>query len=249
MKNTYFVSDVHLGLKVNDPADREKRFVGFLKNICNENTEAVYLLGDIWDFWYEYKYVVPKGYVRVFAAILELIEAGVKVYFFEGNHDVWSYHYFEELGMIKLKQPHIVKIGDAVFCIGHGDNLGKTKAGYKFMMWVWHNKVLQTLFSAIHPRLAFKLGYSWSKKNRLARQEDYIFIGKGEPIAQWADKFSKDYADAHEGQIIDFFVFGHYHCDILLRLDGESELYILKDWIEKSPYAVFDGTNLYKEYL
>ena len=97
---TYFVSDVHLGLDVNDPADREVRFVSFLNSIPRDRTSALYMLGDIWDFWYEYHDVVPKGYVRVFAALMDLMDNGVKVYFFQGNHDIWCYHYFEEMGIV-----------------------------------------------------------------------------------------------------------------------------------------------------
>ena len=108
---TYFVSDVHLGLQVADAAGREARFVAFLKEIPADRTEALYLMGDIWDFWYEYRHVVPKGYVRVFAALTELMDAGVKVYFFRGNHDIWSYRYFEEMGMVRLDQPAVVEIG------------------------------------------------------------------------------------------------------------------------------------------
>ena len=121
---TYFVADVHLGLDVNDPRAREARFVSFLRSLDPEQTAALYLLGDIFDFWYEYRDVVPKGYCRVFAAIQDLIEAGVEVYFFQGNHDVWTYSYFEELGMHRLVQPATVEIGGKVFCLGHGDGLG-----------------------------------------------------------------------------------------------------------------------------
>lgn len=249
MKNTYFVSDVHLGLNVDDPADREARFVRFLKKINTPETEALYMLGDIWDFWYEYKDVVPKGYIRVLGALMDLMDAGIKVYFFQGNHDVWTYRYFEELGMIRLTQPSVVTIGDVNICMGHGDALGKTPIGYRLMRWAFHNKVLQALFSTLHPRIAFALGNGWSKHNRLARKVEYIFLGKDEPIARFANEFALDYEKAHEGRTIDFFVFGHYHCDILLRLDCGSELYMLKDWIDKSPYAVFDGTSLFKETM
>ena len=108
---TYFASDVHLGLQVSDPAGREARFVSFLRSIPAAETEALYLLGDIWDFWYEYRDVVPKGYVRVFGALTDLMDAGVKVYFFPGNHDIWAYGYFEELGMKILEQPYVTEIG------------------------------------------------------------------------------------------------------------------------------------------
>ena len=131
--SAYFVADVHLGLDVNSPQDRENRFVEFLRSIPAGRTCALYLLGDIWDFWYEYRDVVPKGYVRVFAALMDLMVAGVMVYFFQGNHDVWTYRYFEELGMRRLVQPCVVRIGDKDFCLGHGDGLGPVPAGYRFL--------------------------------------------------------------------------------------------------------------------
>ena len=116
MRNlTYFVSDVHLGLDVKNPADREARFVSFLQSIPKDKTEALYMLGDIWDFWYEYHDVVPKGYVRVFASLMDLMDAGVKVYFFQGNHDIWCYHYFQDMGIIILQQPYVVNIAGKVF--------------------------------------------------------------------------------------------------------------------------------------
>jgi UDP-2,3-diacylglucosamine hydrolase len=154
---TYFVSDVHLGLKVADPDARERRFADFLNGLPQE-TDALYLLGDIWDFWYEYRDVVPKGYVRVLAALQNLMDRGVKVYFFQGNHDVWTYSYFEELGMKRLEQPAVVEIGDKVFCLGHGDGLGPVPMGYRFLRGVFHSRILQFLFSLLHPWLAFRLG-------------------------------------------------------------------------------------------
>ena len=144
-KLTYFVSDVHLGLQVDDPSAREARFVDFLRSLPEE-TAALYLLGDVWDFWYEYRDVVPKGYVRVFGAIADLIDRGVDVYFFQGNHDVWTYSYFEELGMKRLEQPSLVEIGGRMFCLGHGDGLGPVPLGYRFLRGVFHSRVLQFLF-------------------------------------------------------------------------------------------------------
>ena len=154
---TYFVSDVHLGLDYKDKARREARFVQFLRDIPAERTAALYMLGDIWDFWYEYEDVVPRGYVRVFAALLSLMDEGVKVYFFQGNHDVWTYSYFEQLGMVKLQQPHFVRIAGKRFCLGHGDGLGKGMTGYKILKWIFHNRTCQRLFSALHPHWAFGL--------------------------------------------------------------------------------------------
>ena len=227
-KLTYFVSDVHLGLQVADPAAREARFVGFLRSLPEE-TAALYLLGDIWDFWYEYRDVVPKGYVKVLAAIQDLMDRGVEVYFLQGNHDVWAYSYFEEMGMKKLVQPALVEIDGRVFCIGHGDGLGPVPMGYRFLRGVFHNRVLQFLFSMLHPRIAFGLGNGWSKSNRLARNEEYVFRGEEEPLYKFAAEFEKE-------NKVDCFVFGHYHCDVAMKTPAGADFIILKDWMDGSPY-------------
>ena len=234
---TYFVSDVHLGLQVADPAGREARFVSFLRGIPAEETEALYLLGDIWDFWYEYRDVVPKGYVKVFAALCDLMDRGVKVYFFQGNHDVWTYSYFEELGMIRLEQPCLVEIAGKRFCIGHGDGLGPVPFGYRFLRSIFHCRLLQILFSMLHPWLAFRFGNGWSKENRLARKEEYVFKGESEPLY----KFAVDFARTHE---VDHFIFGHYHVAVSMILPSGASFNILKDWIDGSPYICFDGEKL-----
>ena len=231
MTNTeyaYFVSDVHLGLKVGNPEEREGRFVNFLRSLPS-GTAALYLLGDIWDFWYEYRDVVPKGYVRVFGALADLMDRGVKVYFFQGNHDVWTYSYFEELGMIRLEQPATVEIGGKRFCLGHGDGLGPVPAGYRLLRGIFHNRILQFLFSMLHPWLAFRFGNGWSKKNRLARHEEYEFRGKEEPLYRFAAEFEK----THE---TDCFIFGHYHADVALKTPAGADFYVLKDWMETSSY-------------
>ena len=227
-KRTYFVSDVHLGLQVADPAAREARFVDFLRSLP-EDTEALYLLGDIWDFWYEYRDVVPKGYVRVFAAIQDLIGRGVRVYFFQGNHDVWTYSYFEELGMKKLVQPAVVDVGGRKVCIGHGDGLGPVPMGYRFLRGVFHNRFLQCLFSMLHPRMAFALGNGWSRRNRLARHHEYVFKGEEEPLYKFASEFEK-------GNKVDCFIFGHYHCDVTMKTPGGADFIILKDWMSGAPH-------------
>ncbi|MBR1871776.1 MAG: UDP-2,3-diacylglucosamine diphosphatase [Bacteroidales bacterium] len=232
---TYFVSDVHLGLDYKNPTRREERFVAFLRGIPADRTEALYMLGDIWDFWYEYEDVVPKGYLRVFSALLALMDAGVKVYFFEGNHDIWTYSYFESLGMVKLRQPHFTRIGGKRFCLGHGDGLGKGMHGYKFLKWVFHNRTLQRMFSALHPHWAFSLGNRWSRGSRLAKGETYRFMGEEEPLYQYLDSL-KERAD--------YYVFGHYHSHYEGNLPGGGRLMILRDWMDRSNWMVFDGTAL-----
>ena len=229
---TYFVSDVHLGLQVQDPARREARFVEFLRSIPAEETEALYLLGDIWDFWYEYKDVVPKGYVKVFAALMELMDAGVKVYFFPGNHDIWAYSYFRELGMTVLEQPYVTTIGGKRFCLGHGDGLGPGDYGYKLMKWAFHNRFLQKCFSTLHPRIAFSLGNGWSRKSRLAKNVSYFFRGKDERLWKWCSKFKGG---------ADFFIFGHYHARVDMPVEPAGRLLLLGDWITKPNWLVYDA--------
>ena len=229
---TYFVSDVHLGLQVGDPADRERRFADFLNGLPSD-TESVYLLGDIWDFWYEYRDVVPKGYIRVFAALTSLMDRGVNVYFFPGNHDVWTYSYFEELGMKRLEQPRVAEISGKIFCLGHGDGLGPVPSGYRFLRGIFHNRVLQFFFSMLHPWIAFGLGNGWSKHNRLTHDISYEFKGADEPLYKFAEKFAAE-------NKVDHFVFGHYHDDVRMNLTSGAELHVMKDWILSSPYICVD---------
>ena len=235
----YFVSDVHLGLEVNDPRDREARFVRFLNSIPKDRTDTLYLMGDIWDFWYEYRDVVPKGYVRVFAALMDLIEAGVKVRFFQGNHDIWCYHYFGDMGIEILQQPYEVEIGGKVFVLGHGDGLGPGHFWYKVMRSSFRNRFCQWMFSTfVHPTLAFRLGTGWSKKSRVARSVEYVFRGEDEPLY----KFAADYSRARR---VDYFIFGHFHTSVDMTLSGGARLLVLKDWMapQSTNFIVFDPTS------
>lgn len=234
---TYFVADVHLGLNVKNRKGREERFVSFLKSIPKENTDTLYLLGDIWDFWYEYKDVVPKGYVRVFAALVDLIDAGVHVKFIPGNHDIWCYSYFSELGMEVVNQPLITEISGTKFCLAHGDGLGKGMYSYKLMKWAFHWKPFQKMFSMLHPWLAFRLGKGWSKKSRLAKSEDYQFRGEDESLYKYSVEL-----EARHG--VECFVYGHYHCSVDSVLPAGARFIILKDWMDSSPYAVYDGVEM-----
>ena len=233
----YFVSDVHLGLDVKDPEGRERRFVDFLRSIPASRTRTLYMLGDIWDFWYEYKDVVPKGYVAVFAALEDLMSAGVEVCFFPGNHDIWCYHYFESLGIRVLSQPYVTEISGKTFCLGHGDGLGPGMYGYKAMRWVFHNKVFQWLFSLVHPRIAFWLGTTWSRNSRLARNVKYQFKGEREPLYKYADAFGKE-------RNVDYFIFGHYHTPVDMEMPSGARLLLLDDWMDKSGYLYFNGISV-----
>lgn len=232
---SYFVSDVHLGLASADPKEREQRFTGFLKSIPRD-AEALYLLGDIWDFWYEYRDVVPREGIRVVAEFIALMDAGVKVYFFPGNHDIWCYSFFESLGMQRCRQPMVFELGGRVFCLGHGDGLGGARPGYRLLNAIFKCRPLQKLFSTLHPWIAFRLGAGWSKNNRKSHGA-YHFRGEDEVLYRFAIQQS-------ERQHIDFCIFGHYHDAVDMPLPTGTRLIVLKDWISGGlPHAVFDSAN------
>lgn len=236
----YFVSDVHLGLKTAGSgqagvAEREERFVRFLKGVSRD-AGAVYLLGDIWDFWYEYRDVVPREGARVVAELIALMDAGVEVYFFPGNHDQWCYSFFEDLGIHKCTQPQLVQLGGKVFCLGHGDLLGGAKPGYRLMQGIFKNRVVQALFSTLHPWLAFRLGGGWSGGNR-KRHGSYTFRGEQEPLYRFALEQSQQ---VH----VDYFIFGHFHDAVNMELPTGARLLVLKDWLSSgTPHITFDPST------
>lgn len=241
MGKVYFVADVHLGLKAGDAAERERRFAGWLKTLDAPEVSALYLLGDIWDFWYEYRDVVPREGARVLAELIRLVDAGVDVVFFPGNHDIWCYSFFESLGIRKLIQPQRVEIEGKRFLLGHGDGLGGAALGYRIMLWIFHNRVLQRLFSTLHPWLAFRFGTDWSNSNR-RKHGEYKFRGADEPLYKFCSGYNR--CSAPEGAI-DFFIFGHFHDLVDTTLPEGGRLIVLKDWIGGGVhYACFDGKDL-----
>ena len=224
----YFVADVHLGLAAGDPAERERRFVAFLKGIPRD-AKALYLLGDIWDFWYEYRDVVPREGARVVAELVALVDAGVEVVFVPGNHDIWAYSFFESLGIRKCAQPVYVQLGDRNFCLGHGDGLGGGRFGYNLVLKVFRSRWAQKLFSTLHPWLAWRFATGWSESNR-KKHVGYHFRGADEPLYKFASKQQADYC-----------IFGHFHDRVDMRLPGGGRLIVLGDWIDcKRPHAVYD---------
>lgn len=237
----FFVSDIHLGLNYKDPKARERKFAKFIYSLP-DNTKAVYLLGDIFDFWYEYKDVIPRGYTRVLGALANAVDKGIKIYFFNGNHDIWTYHYFQnEVGLEVLQQPYVMEINGKWFCIGHGDGLGEGDRGYKLMNSIFKCKFLQFLFSCIHPRWAFLCAHKWSKHNRLVKNLPYTFKGDGESIVKFSESFQKQ---RKESEKIDYFIFGHYHFKTRYELKSSGTLFMLGEWINGSDYLLFDGSEL-----
>ena len=236
-RNEYwFVADVHLAQPATDEPERERRFAAFLRTVPTERVRALYLLGDIWDFWYEYRDVISRSGGRVLAELIRLMNEGVEVWFCTGNHDVWTYSYFESLGMHRFYQPYYVQIAGKDFCLGHGDMLGGAPLGYRLMIWAYNNRVLQRLYSSLHPWIAYRLARKWSLHSR-KKHSDHCFRGEQEPL--W--KFAVEEASRRH---VDFFVFGHYHQAVDATLPGGAKFYVLKDWIKGGMHwAVFNGSS------
>ena len=169
-KKTYFISDLHLGAPaLNNNAEREKLFVNWLDE-KGEDAESIFLLGDIFDFWYEYKKVVPRGFVRTLGKIAELTDKGVHVHYFTGNHDIWVNDYFPvELGIIIHREPMVLEIGNKTFFLGHGDGLDPKEKGYLFLKRMFTSKTAQFMFSQLHPNIALWFGHQWAKKSRISK--------------------------------------------------------------------------------
>ncbi len=241
MKKIYFLSDIHLGAKtINNPLEHERRVVRFLDSIKNDASE-IYLMGDIIDYWFEYKKVVPRGFTRFLGKISELTDMGIKVFWFTGNHDIWIFDYIpQETGATIYLKPIIKEIMGKRFYLAHGDGLGDDSLGYKFIHKFFRNKICQKLFSGIHPRWTVSLAHYWSKKSRLGGTVE-TFLGEDkEHLVQ----FSKDMAKTSD---IDFFIYGHRHIMLDLMISRKSRVIILGDWINLFSYAVFDGENMWLE--
>ena len=223
----YFVADVHLGLDANDPAAREERFVQWLRSIRNPETKALWLLGDIWDFWYEYRDVIPREGVRVLSELIQMVSEGIEVVFMPGNHDIWCYSLFESLGIRKVEQTQELEADGKTFLLGHGDGLGGAKWGYRLMLKIFHSRVCQVLFNQLHPWLAYRFGTDWSNSNR-RKHGGYKFRGDEEPLYKYCAAECEKAAAA--GAPVDICLFGHFHDAVDMPVAG-SRLVVLKDWI------------------
>lgn len=245
MKNIYFLSDAHLGsLAIPHGRMQERRLVNFLDSIKHK-ADAVYLLGDMFDFWHEYRTVVPKGYTRILGKISELTDLGVEVHYFFGNHDLWQGDYFEkECGMTLHPRSATLEINGKLFYLAHGDGLGTTDRKFKFLRGMFHNRTCQRLFASIHPRWGMAFGLEWARRSRMKRVD-----GKEPPYMGEKNEelvvFAKDYLNSHPD--INFFMFGHRHIELDLMIAHHSRLIILGDWISQFVYAVFDGEHMFLE--
>lgn len=239
-KKIYFLSDFHLGAPDYDSSlVREKRIVAFLNEI-EHDAEQIFIVGDLFDFWYEYKRVVPKGFVRILGKLAHLTDKGVTIHFFLGNHDMWMRNYFQkELGIKVYPDPREFELHGKHFFIGHGDGLGPGDHRYKFIKKIFRNRLSRKLFGFLHPHTAIGLANYFSRKSRQAAGvEDEKFLGEDK---EWLIIFSKKLLQTRH---IDYFIFGHRHLPLDYNLNGHSRYINLGDWIKYFSYAVFDGNTV-----
>lgn len=241
----YFLSDAHLGSKlIKNPKGHEKALVDWLDKVKTD-AESIYLLGDIFDFWFEYSTVVPKGFVRFFGKLAELIDSGIEIHFFIGNHDIWTFGYLEtEIGLIVHKEPCTVQLGSKKFFLAHGDGLLIEDNGFKILRKIFHSKFAQLLFQLIPAQLGVGFGFAWSERNRKRIMHiENKFIGEeNENLVV----YSKKYAENHD---VDFMVYGHRHIALDLLIRNQKRVIILGDFVAKFSYGVFDGEEFRLEYI
>jgi len=236
-KKIYFTSDHHFGAPTKAASKpREEKFVAWLNDI-KKDAEVLFILGDLFDFWFEYKHVIPKGFTRVLGKLAELSDQGIKIHFFVGNHDMWMRGYFEEELNIKVYQkPKRFKLNNKTFFIGHGDGLGPNDKGYKRLKKVFTNSFFNWLYRWLHPDFGVRFAQYLSLKNKLiSGDEDLKFMGNdNEWLTQYAHRKLKD-------KHFDYFVFGHRHLPLEVPLNSKSTYFNLGDWITHYTYGVFDG--------
>ncbi|MDM1043464.1 UDP-2,3-diacylglucosamine diphosphatase [Myroides sp. 1354] len=243
-KGVYFASDQHFGAPTREKSlPREQLFLAWL-NEKEEDMGALFILGDLFDFWFEYKTVVPKGFVRILGKLAQLKDKGIPIFFFVGNHDLWMNDYFQtELGIPVFHKPQVFTINGKQFFIGHGDGLGPGDLGYKRMKKVFTNKFSKWLFNWLHPDIGMRLGQYLSVKNKLiSGDEDVRFLGEEN---EWLVLYAKRKL---EQQHYDYFVFGHRHLPMVIDLNQQSKYINLGDWINYFTYGHFDGEFHLEKY-
>ncbi len=239
-KKIYFASDFHLGVPTYESSlQREKAICKWLDQIKND-AEEIFLVGDMFDFWYEYTYTIPKGFVRLLGKLAELSDSGIKLHIFTGNHDLWMKDYFKvELNAAIYHEPITREFNNKIFYIGHGDGLGPGDNQYKILKKIFTSKVSQWLFSRLHPNLAFKIAKASSNKSRIATgKSDEKFLGNEN---EWLFLFCREYLKQNK---IDYFIFGHRHLPLDLDVAGKAKYINLGEWFNYKTYAVFDGEKM-----
>ncbi|MDR2841248.1 MAG: UDP-2,3-diacylglucosamine diphosphatase [Paludibacter sp.] len=241
----YFISDAHLGCRMMaEPAKHEKRLVDWL-DMVKADASSIYMLGDMFDFWFEYSTVVPKGFVRFFGKMAELVDSGIEINFFTGNHDIWTFGYLEsEIGLKVYRKPQIVTLNDKIFYLAHGDEIYSATKKFGLLRKIFHNPTAQGIFAALPCSWGQKAGYAWSKNNRIKHLASEIFQGE-ENEKQII--FAKELA--RKNPEIQFFIFGHRHVDLDFQLDEQKHIVLLGDFIKRFSYGSFDGEKFTLKYF
>ncbi|MCX2485115.1 UDP-2,3-diacylglucosamine diphosphatase [Pedobacter sp. MR2016-24] len=244
-KNIYFASDFHLGSPNHaESRIREDRIVRWLTSIEDKCSE-LFLMGDIFDFWFEYRKVVPKGYIRLQGKLANMSDAGVKIYFFKGNHDMWVEDYFtKEMGIQIVSDELVINRGGKSFYLHHGDGLGPGDANYRILRKVFRNPVCRWLFSILPPVIGLGIATGWSKESRIVNTRvEEVFLGEDK---EWLAVYSREVL---EKQHYDYFIYGHRHLPMIIELGNNSQYYNIGEWFGFNSYAVFDGEELRLEYF
>lgn len=245
-KKIYFASDFHFGIPNRArSAVREKRLIGWLDKIKKDAAE-IFLMGDLFDFWFEYHTVVPKGYARLLGKLAEITDSGIPVHFFKGNHDMWAFSYLtEEIGMTLHRDPVIRNFNDRRFFLAHGDGLGPGDHGYKFIKYVFERKINRFLFNWLHPDLGMRMGLFWSQRSRYANEKPEAKAKELERLKDIDNSrlaiFCRKQLEKDPG--INYFIFGHWHISNIHQIAGDSFYVHLGDWLKRFSYGVFDGKN------
>ncbi|MBE9510993.1 MAG: UDP-2,3-diacylglucosamine diphosphatase [Bacteroidetes bacterium] len=234
----YFASDFHLGFPSHEKSlEREKKIVSWLDSI-RSNAREIYLLGDIFDYWFEYKRVVPRGFTRFLGKISEITDSGIPVHFFTGNHDIWVFDYLpRETGIILHREPVIKEFDGLKFYLAHGDGLGPDNSKYKLLKKVFTCKILQWLFARLHPNFAVWFAHKWSRSSRFSKVNDPFKGENKESLIIYAKEMLKT-------QYFDYFIFGHRHIPLNHPLTDKSRFIHPGDWIDNFSYGVFDGKKV-----
>lgn len=239
-KHIYFASDFHLGApNYEESRKREDRIVRWLASI-QDTAKEIYLVGDLFDFWFEYKKAIPKGFVRLQGKIAEICDSGIPVHVFIGNHDMWMFDYLpQELGVIMHREPISKTFNGKKFLIGHGDGLGPGDHGYKFIKKVFANQICQWLFARLHPNLGIGMADYWSGRSRKAnRDEDEKYLGDD-------NEFLVQYCKTHlKEEHIDYFIFGHRHLPLNIKVGEKSTYMNLGEWINYNTFGIWDGEEM-----
>lgn len=239
IKKVYFLADAHLGAKSHtNSIEVERKLCRWLDHV-KLDAHSIYLMGDIFDYWYEYRYVVPKGFTRLLGKLSELTDSGVEVHFFIGNHDIWLTDYLSvECGLMLHFEPYVVELLGNKFFLAHGDGLGDESKMFHFLRKVFHSKFLRKCFSTIHPRWTIPLAHSWSYRSR---ENGGVVEYLGED-KEYLIRFAKEKIAVDSS--INYFVFGHRHILLNLPIAESSNVVLLGDWISLFSYAEYDGNSM-----